>query len=340
MPWTGPTFIRHNEDYSGASVWQSDAAASILIQSVRHDYHDYDLAQGIDACLNKNGANTATANIGMGGFKFTNLANGSGAADSAAYGQTITAASLNAGTNLLTLTRAAGNVTVDLTPLVVGGSTADFAKLSAGNNAFLGSATWQGTLSALYALSLVDQVTISGAATWSMSAVTPTAFSIGNVAGASFTIIGNSGTAYLAINSNKVWDYSTLLPATVAGILTTTSNPAITGSWNFNGGSVILPTATTFGGTGTAWSTNISATSFQLFAVSSSALMKCDYDVTEGTRLYAGSARVWTNNNLRTSLVVAPTGGVSGDLACVPTGAQRGLWQNLAGTWTKLIAFP
>lgn len=54
----------------------------------------------------------------MGGFKFTNVANGTSATDTAAYGQTITAASYNTSTKLLTLTRAAGDVTVTLTPSI------------------------------------------------------------------------------------------------------------------------------------------------------------------------------------------------------------------------------
>lgn len=52
----------------------------------RHDTHDLDLANGINACLHKGGQNSATANISMGGFKFTDLANGSVATDAASYG--------------------------------------------------------------------------------------------------------------------------------------------------------------------------------------------------------------------------------------------------------------
>lgn len=84
----------------------------------RHDTHDLDLASGINACLHKGGQNSATANISMGGFKFTDLANGSVATDAASYGQTITGASYNTSTKLLTLTRAAGDVEVTLTPSI------------------------------------------------------------------------------------------------------------------------------------------------------------------------------------------------------------------------------
>lgn len=82
----------------------------------RHDTHDLDLANGINACLHKGGQNSATANISMGGFKFTNVAYGTSATDTAAYGQTITAASYNTTTKLLTLSRATGDITVTLAP--------------------------------------------------------------------------------------------------------------------------------------------------------------------------------------------------------------------------------
>ena len=89
MPWSGPTFTRTNGTYSGASVWASDLAANIKIVASRHDTHDQDLATGINACLNKNGLNSPTANINWGGFKITNLAAGAAASDALRYDQAI-----------------------------------------------------------------------------------------------------------------------------------------------------------------------------------------------------------------------------------------------------------
>jgi hypothetical protein len=60
MSWSAGVFTRTNGTYSGASVWASDAAAAIKIQSSRHDTHDQDIAQGINACVAKDGSNTAT----------------------------------------------------------------------------------------------------------------------------------------------------------------------------------------------------------------------------------------------------------------------------------------
>lgn len=118
MAWSGGTFIRTNGVYTGSQVWQNDLSANIKIVASRHDTHDLDLANGINACLHKGGQNSATANISMGGFKFTNVADGSAATDTASYGQTITAATYNTATKLLTLTRASGDITVTLTPYV------------------------------------------------------------------------------------------------------------------------------------------------------------------------------------------------------------------------------
>ena len=70
MAWSGSNFVRA----LGSTQWTSDAAANVGIEAGIHDTQDNDLASGIDACLNKNGANTPTANLSMGGFKHTNVA--------------------------------------------------------------------------------------------------------------------------------------------------------------------------------------------------------------------------------------------------------------------------
>ena len=76
MGWSGGTFTRTNGTYSGASVWASDEGAGIGIEAVRQDTHDQDLAQGINACLAKDGTNSATADLALGSHKITGLANG------------------------------------------------------------------------------------------------------------------------------------------------------------------------------------------------------------------------------------------------------------------------
>ncbi len=84
----------------------------------RHDTHDKDLADGINDCIHKGGQNSATADISWGGYKITGLASGVSATDAANYGQTITGASWDFATDVMTLTRAAGNITLDLTGLI------------------------------------------------------------------------------------------------------------------------------------------------------------------------------------------------------------------------------
>lgn len=89
MAWSGGTFTRTNGTYSGASVWASDLAALVKIVASRHDTHDQDLATGINACINKNGQNSPTANMSWGGFKLTNLAAATAAGDALRYDQLV-----------------------------------------------------------------------------------------------------------------------------------------------------------------------------------------------------------------------------------------------------------
>jgi hypothetical protein len=84
MAWSGGTFTR----IDGSTGWQDDAAAGIGIQADLHDTAFNDLAtDGINQCLNKNGQNTPTANLPMGGFKHTNCANGTADTDYTTLGQ-------------------------------------------------------------------------------------------------------------------------------------------------------------------------------------------------------------------------------------------------------------
>lgn len=103
MGWSAGTFTRTNGTYTGASVWASDEAATIDIESARHDTHDQDLAAGINLCIHKGGQNAATANLPMGGFKHTNVANATASGEYVSFSQFTTA------TYSPTLTPAAGS---------------------------------------------------------------------------------------------------------------------------------------------------------------------------------------------------------------------------------------
>ena len=88
MSWAAGTFTRTNGVHTGAQAWAEDQAAGTKILESRHDTHDYDLANGINACINKAGGNVPTANLPMGGFKHTGVANGSSSTDYVTLDQT------------------------------------------------------------------------------------------------------------------------------------------------------------------------------------------------------------------------------------------------------------
>jgi hypothetical protein len=112
MGWSSGTYTRSNGVYSGASVWASDEAALVDIESARHDTHDQDLATGINSCLHKGGQNAATANLPMGGFKHTNVANATARTEYAVVGQIQDGSYLYGGTS----GGSANTQTLSLTP--------------------------------------------------------------------------------------------------------------------------------------------------------------------------------------------------------------------------------
>ena len=83
MAWSGGTFTRAN----GSTEWQDDAALGIGIEAGLHDAQDNDLATGINTCLTKDGQNTPTANLPMGGFKHTGAGSASGTGQYTTYNQ-------------------------------------------------------------------------------------------------------------------------------------------------------------------------------------------------------------------------------------------------------------
>lgn len=82
MPWSAGTFTRTY----GSTGWQGDAAAGTPIVADRHDTNDQDLATGVNACVNKDGSNSMTGNLNMGGFIPTNLGAGTAAAPAVCAG--------------------------------------------------------------------------------------------------------------------------------------------------------------------------------------------------------------------------------------------------------------
>lgn len=77
MSWSGTTgsqtFSRTDGTRTGSTTWQLADAAGVDIIASDHDTHDQDMADGINSCLKKDGGNTATAHLPMGGFYHSNV---------------------------------------------------------------------------------------------------------------------------------------------------------------------------------------------------------------------------------------------------------------------------
>lgn len=333
MPWTGSVFIRYNGVFSGPIVWTDDYNAGTLITSDHHDTHDQDLAGGISACLNKNGANTPTSNISWGSFKITNLAYGSADHDSAAYGQTVTAAAIDPASKILTLTRAQGNVTVDLTPIVVAGDTSDFARLSLAN-------AWAATNTFNTSPSFPAGIDLPTG--WRL-----TADSIGNarllysdVFTGTVTFIPTAdGTVELYLDGSKALtenNFSTAGLCRTAGDFTVAGNWTVTGAWTFSQ-PLQVGTSLTLAGSGYSWTASVPGPNTYQLAGTGGAFLKISPDVTYTSKLEVSSNTYWHNGNMAI-LTAMPTGGVDGAVAFVTTGADKGVWVKVSGTWTKIAS--
>jgi hypothetical protein len=84
MPWGGGSYTKGNSATGG---WTGDASLGIGIEAGRHDTQDNDFATGINQCLNKDGSNSATANLNIGNFKITNVAAATTRTDAAQVAQ-------------------------------------------------------------------------------------------------------------------------------------------------------------------------------------------------------------------------------------------------------------
>jgi len=344
MPWTGAIYIRDNGQFTGSLVWTDDLNANIKILASRHDTHDQDIADGITACLNKNGANSPTANISWGNFKITNLSAGSAATDSARTGQTTTALSIDPSSKILTATRADGDLTVDLTPIVVAGDTSDFARLSLPQT-FTAANIFTGGGGEVIGLPGRFNVTSLGAASsWTyfhndavmiiQPSVAPGSASF------SYQVDGSvPAGARMFMGSAEVWNSANLDPS---GFISASANVQVTGNWAFTANSLQLPANLTLSsGVGNSWAVNI-APQFLTFTPSAGgAALVYQVDAATYTAgaalLIGGGTEVWNKANFRVINSAAPTGGKPNDCAIVQTGANKGLWSNIAGTWTKIV---
>jgi hypothetical protein len=87
MPWSGGSFTRTNGVHTGSTLWVQDRDAGTKILATRHDTHDQDLAEGINATLEKSGSNAATGNLDIGSNRITLVADGTAKTDAATVNQ-------------------------------------------------------------------------------------------------------------------------------------------------------------------------------------------------------------------------------------------------------------
>jgi hypothetical protein len=87
MPWSGGAFTRTNGVNTGATLWAQDRDDGTKILATRHDTHDQDLADGINATLEKSGSNAATGNLDIGSNRITLVADGTAKTDVATVNQ-------------------------------------------------------------------------------------------------------------------------------------------------------------------------------------------------------------------------------------------------------------
>lgn len=113
MGWDNSgNFVRRFATFAGNRLWDAVAQADRNITSDDHDAHDQDLATGINNCLTKDGQNTPTRNLPMGGFKHTNVNDAANDNEYATFGQLkanrgnifIDSASVGGTANAITLT--------------------------------------------------------------------------------------------------------------------------------------------------------------------------------------------------------------------------------------------
>ena len=90
MPWSGDgVFTRTDGTREGSDVWDEARQALVKINAPDMDRHDQDQAEGIQACLAKNGENVATADLPMDGHKHTGVEDAAASDHYAAYGQVL-----------------------------------------------------------------------------------------------------------------------------------------------------------------------------------------------------------------------------------------------------------
>lgn len=340
MPWSGGTFTRSNGVFTGSLVWTDDKNAGTKITSAHHDTHDQDLAQGINACLNKNGQNSPTANISWGGYKITSLSYGSADKDSATYGQTITALSIDPTSKVLTASRVQGDITVDLSPITVAGDTSDFARKSL-DNIYTGTNDFNSAVNFAGPSGGQSRWVYGGVAILNAYADSSSSWVAYDNAAVIPALKIDTAAQTLSVYGNTLWTSANLTPGnymTTSGAYTVSGNWQVTGAWAFS--QSLQVGGLTIAGSGYSWTASIPSANTLQIAGSGGNFIKVLADAVHTSKLQTqGIGQYWNDSNLAvTTTAPVDPAGATGDIAIVTSGADKGLWVKLSpGGWTKIL---
>lgn len=115
MPFDGSgNFTRSDGTLNGPNVWDQNKNAGLKIVTSRHDLHDDDLAQGLEATLTRNGETSPTANLPMAGYRHQNVGLAFARTDYARASQVQDGALIYGGTS----TNSGNNYSINLSPAI------------------------------------------------------------------------------------------------------------------------------------------------------------------------------------------------------------------------------
>jgi hypothetical protein len=73
MSWANGVYTRTNGTFSGSTVWTEDEGANFGVESGRHDNHDQNIAEGLNACIELAGDSQMNTALAMNSLLITGL---------------------------------------------------------------------------------------------------------------------------------------------------------------------------------------------------------------------------------------------------------------------------
>lgn len=112
MGWDGDGNVERSDGTrTGSTTWEQARDADQDVNALDHDTHDQDLAEAIENCITRDGQNSPTADLPMGGNKHTGVADADSDSEYATFGQLlalttplVAASSVGGTANAITLT--------------------------------------------------------------------------------------------------------------------------------------------------------------------------------------------------------------------------------------------